>query len=442
MNELVVLLEGKEAGRVTRTGDRLAFRYNDGWRSDPLAYPLSLSMPLAARDHPHRVINAFIWGLLPDNDRTLERWARQFQVAARNGFALIGHVGEDCAGAVQFVRPERLDAIQQGGDIEWIDETEVGRRLRSVLADAGTGRSAGDNGQFSLAGAQPKTALLRDGKRWGIPSGRVPTTHILKPPSPALPGNAENEHFCLQVAAELGMRTAKSEVLNFDGQPAICVARYDRYRLGSDPAGPLFIRLHQEDMCQALAVHPEQKYENEGGPGAARILNLIRESVYEPLAAGSQLDGAAAEDIRSFVDALLFNWMIGGTDAHAKNYSFLIGPNVVRLAPLYDIASAYGLADTAPQRMKLAMKVAGHYRVCDIHLSHWREWARSAAIDPEALIDRIRSMSERLPDALQRVASRMRSQGLAHPIVDRLASELTSRSRQVARMAQSACQAE
>jgi len=104
MNELIVLLDGREAGRVLRKGDRLQFVYNDDWRRSDQAYPLSLSMPLAAGTHGHREINAFLWGLLPDNDRTLERWAREFHVSAGNAFALIGNVGEDCAGAVQFVR--------------------------------------------------------------------------------------------------------------------------------------------------------------------------------------------------------------------------------------------------------------------------------------------------------------------------------------------------
>lgn len=145
-------------------GDRLRFVYDEDWRHAPDAYPLSLSMPLAAAEHPHALIAAFIWNLLPDNEQTLDRWARQFHVSARNPFALIREVGEDCAGAVQFIRPERVDAVEGAdrGVVGWLDEGEIAERLRSVLSDAASGRTAGDNGQFSLAGAQPKTALLFD----------------------------------------------------------------------------------------------------------------------------------------------------------------------------------------------------------------------------------------------------------------------------------------
>src|SRR5581483_12024314 len=89
-------------------------------------------------------------------------------------------------------------------------------------------RKSNDTGQFSLAGAQPKTALLyRDG-RWGVPSGRIPTTHILKPPNDAFAGHAENEHICLRLASTLGLPTANSTVGKFKDEIAIVVERYDR----------------------------------------------------------------------------------------------------------------------------------------------------------------------------------------------------------------------
>lgn len=434
MNELIVLLEGREAGTVSRKGDRLQFAYNEDWRRDDDAYPLSLSMPLTARSHAHREINSFIWGLLPDNDRTLERWAREFQVSARNAFALIGNVGADCAGAVQFAKPDKLEEIERGGTIDWIDEVEIAKRLRSVLTDAGTGRTARDNGQFSLAGAQPKTALLQSGERWGIPSGRIPTTHILKPPSHALPGHAENEHLCLRLADALGLKTVESRVLFFDDQPTICVTRYDRFLLDSQSDPPEIARLHQEDMCQALAVHPERKYQNEGGPSAADIVRLITDSAGDPRRKGLDPSGAF-EDSWSFVDALIFNWLVGGTDAHAKNYSFLLGAQgLVRLAPLYDIASAYGFEDIAPQRMKLAMKVGNHYRVEEVVLRHWQEWAQETGFNEEAVTDRIRDLAARLPDAVGRVTHEMVSDGLNHPIIGRLQAALYARAERVGRM--------
>ena len=134
---LLVLLGGADVvGRVTQNDHgRLQFTYADSWLKAPDRYPLSLSMPLQRPEHPHQVIEAFLWGLLPDNTTVLSSWSKKFQVAARNPFALLSHVGEDCAGAVQFVRPERLDSVQNSkrGDIQWLTEEQVGERLQRFL---------------------------------------------------------------------------------------------------------------------------------------------------------------------------------------------------------------------------------------------------------------------------------------------------------------------
>ncbi|MEQ1930591.1 MAG: HipA N-terminal domain-containing protein, partial [Parvularculaceae bacterium] len=111
MSELIALLDGREVGNVRHERGRLSFVYSEEWRAAREAYPLSLSMPLAATEHPNAAIEPFLWGLLPDNERILAAWARRFQVSPRSAFALIAEVGEDCAGAVQFVRPERRDAL-------------------------------------------------------------------------------------------------------------------------------------------------------------------------------------------------------------------------------------------------------------------------------------------------------------------------------------------
>jgi len=97
----------------------------------------------------------------------------KFHVSARNAFGLIACVGEDCAGAVQFVRPERIEATlgEAPPPIEWLDEAAIAQRLRALREDHSAWRIPRDTGQFSLAGAQPKTALLFDNNRWNGPSG-------------------------------------------------------------------------------------------------------------------------------------------------------------------------------------------------------------------------------------------------------------------------------
>lgn len=413
--ELFVLLSDRVIGRVTQDDrTRLSFNYDEAWRDVRGAYPLSLSMPLAAIEHRHDAISAYIWGLLPDNELVLDRWAKRFQVSARNPFALIANVGEDCAGAVQFVRPERLDAVLAGeaGDVVWLEEAEIAARIRQLRDDQSAWRRPGDTGQFSLAGAQPKTALLLQDGRWGVPSGRIPTTHILKPPSADFDGHAENEHFCLALARALGLPVATSTVMRFEDEVVFVVDRYDRQATDRG-----VIRIHQEDMCQALGVPPTHKYENEGGPGISAIAGLLRENSRAP-----------AEDAQTFLDAVALNWLIGGTDAHAKNYSILIGAaGGIRLAPLYDVASILPYDDFDPMRVRLAMKIGGKYRLRDISPRSWDKVADELRLDRGALSQRIRAMADALPAAAEDVQREMRDAGMAHDIVDRLADMLKDR---------------
>jgi serine/threonine-protein kinase HipA len=423
LSELAVLLGGRLAGHIKPgRGGRLMWTYDDAYRraSDPTA--LSLSLPLVAREHRGPEVEAFLWGLLPDSERILDGLARRFHVSSGSLLGLLRHVGEECAGAVQLVVPERVEAIVRPGpdEIQWIDESNVAARLRALRVDPSASRAETDSGQLSLAGAQPKTALLFRKGRWGVPSGRTPTTHILKPPMIGLEGHVENEHACLSLAAELGLPAARTEVRWFEDECAIVVERFDRAR----EDGGRIRRLHQEDLCQALGVHPARKYENEGGPGASRIVALLRDHSQR-----------TERDIRAFVDALVLSWLIGGTDAHAKNYGLLHDSHgLVRLAPLYDVASILPYGDRFdPRRAKLAMKIGGEYRVRDIGTAEWRKLAKELRLDADDLIERIRVMARDVAPRFSAVRDRMRDEGLDHEILDRLAKALAKRAKECLR---------
>lgn len=385
---LEAIHDGRRVGRLTYADDRLGFVYADDWRANPGAFPLSLSIPLARPDHPDEAVRAFVSGLLPDDAEVLRRWGRRFQVSPRNPFRLLTHVGEECAGAVQFVPPDRVvpwlgDSPPAG--IDWLDEHDLVERIGDLIRDRSVARRLGDAGHFSLAGAQAKTALYRDPGtgRWGIPKGAIPTTHILKPNRGEFEAFEINEHFCLRLAAQIGLATARSWTETIGKTPVIIVERYDRA-----PLGDRIVRIHQEDTCQALARAPEDKYQNEGGPSAEEIFALIR-------ANSSQV----REDEERFLDALIFNYLIGGTDAHAKNYSLLLaGGGRVRLAPCYDLISILPYAPD-PRKVKLAMKIGGDYLLWKIGKAHWQKAAKEWKLDSGRVVDRIIRMASVLPEA-------------------------------------------
>ena len=337
---------------------------------------------------------------------------------------MLSAVGEDCPGAIQLVRPDRVDDVLQDDDqqIEWLTEADIAERLHILKQDQAAWRMARDAGQFSLAGAQPKTALLFDGQRWGVPSGPTLTTHILKPPINGLDGHAENEHLCLALARALGLPAARSEVRRFEDEVAIIVERYDRIRL----AGSIR-RLHQEDMCQVLGLPPTKKYQNEGGPGCAELCEAIWTHSGEP-----------GDDAWTFARAIMLNWIIGGTDAHAKNFSMLIGPQGRgRLAPLYDMASTlpYGFD---PMRLKMATKIGGKYLLEEVRSRHWAKFATEVRLPPADVIDKGRAIAETLTVVLAETVDDARVNGLDHPILQRMIEVLNARSERCARILEAA----
>lgn len=411
--ELWTLLDGKRIGTVwtDRAGD-LHFRYESAWRDSPDAIPLSLCLPFSFESFGQERIAAVLWGLLPDNEHTLQRWAQTYQVSARNPIALLAHVGEDCAGALQFIKPERLQDLLEGkmDGREPLDKADIADRLRRLRQDSGASRRPDDVGQFSLAGAQPKIALLKEEAQWYVPSGRIPTTHILKPPSGEFDGFAENEHFCLRLATELGMNSAQTQVVRFGDEKAICVERYDRYQR-EDGA---WQRIHQEDFCQALGTLPHRKYQNQGGPSPKSMAALLR-----------LRSSDAREDVEQLFLALGFNWMVAGTDAHAKNYSLLLGERGnIRLAPLYDISSALPYKKLPQRKINLAMKVGNHYRWWDVNINDWISLSSELSLEPDFVVDVLRGMASQLPDLALTEARRMREDDLDHPILLQLTDEI------------------
>ena len=423
IHELHALANGQAMGRVLWDSDkdRLGFEYDRAWQENPQAYPLSLSMPPAATSHGHAAVEPFLWGLLPDNNEILRRWGQRFHVSPRNPFRLLTHVGEDCAGAVQLVKPESVSdylAGSQKGKVDWLTDEEIAIRMELLRRDESVWRTGDDTGQFSLAGAQPKTAFYHDPRRdrWGVPSGAIPTTHIFKPAKGTFEGYAENEHFCLRLAQELGLPAASSRVLHFKGIPVIVVERYDRHREGNK-----VIRIHQEDTCQALGRMPQQKYQNEGGPSSREISGLLHDW---------SSDRQADEEV--FVKSLVLNWILFGTDGHAKNYSLLIAPgNQVRLAPLYDVASALPYPEAVPPRKaKLAMKIGGQYLVSRIGLHEWEKFAAEHRLDKYRLLETIVTMAKGLPDLVKSLEKEMRQQKISNALTKKLAQSLVVRSQE------------
>ena len=276
----------------------------------------------------------------------------------------------------------------------------MAQRLRDLRQDSTSWLGRSFTGQFSLAGGQAKTALLLRDERWGVPSGSAATTHIPKPAVAGLDDHDLNEHLCLDAARRAGLVAVRTKVTRFADESAVVVDRYDRREAGDE-----IIRVHQEDLCQALSKPPSLNYQNEGGPGPADVARLLR----------SAMPPRIADDaVWRFADALIWNKLIAGTDAHAKNYSLLLACNQVRLAPMYDVASALPY-DMHERRLRFAMKIGGDYLVFASR-NNWPGAARELSVDPDTtLVGRVRELAALVADVFADVAEAPEIEALGRP---------------------------
>lgn len=413
-SELLVLYHGDEVAHLhyDRSIDRLTWQYREDWFQSNQFFPASLS--IQKDDTSDETIRHVLQGYLPDNPEVLTSWGKRFHVSARNPFGLLENVGEDCAGALQYVRPERAPLIISGelDQLIPLNEEQLTRRMKDLRLQEQAIPLFDAEGRFSLAGAQSKDALHLKDDQWHLPLGNIPTTHILKPQLREYDHHSLNEHTCLALAKAAGLPSAESFLTTIAQEPVICVKRYDRH-LSED--GNIHWT-HQEDFCQALGIDPNAKYQSHGGPTPSQITALLTTYSSSPEA-----------DIDNFLRALALNWAILGTDAHAKNYSILHAPGgFLRLAPLYDLASFLPYRDPKSHKTKMAMKYGHTYHLHKIDRHQWETLATDCKLKPKRVLPLVEEFLERLRDEALPKTHATISQKHACPFLDELVEKIAA----------------
>ena len=413
---LAVLIAGRHAGVIDRSRRRLRLAYDPDYAADSAAVPLSLSMPLGERTAVGERVSGWLEGVLPGNDAVRSRWAAKHGALSSSPFDLLSTpIGLDLPGAVQTCpQSTAADIAARPSGIDWLSPAQFEDLIDKLVREQQWQR-AGARSAWSLAGAQSKTALVRDGDRWGEPTGNTPSTHIVKPSMRDLEDQAVNEHLCLAAARHCGLAVVGSDALCVGEHSVIAVRRFDRY-LGADGT---VARAHQEDLHQACGQPGVSIYQtSDGGHPIGRLARLFSDHSADPDA-----------DLRRFFDALVFSFLVCNSDAHSRNYSILLGAYQHRLAPLYDIWSLLPYDAGIARSHTLAMSALADQRILAAENPQaWITTAKAIGLPNLDGAERAAQLAAAVGPAFTRAADELPRDLRAAPVVATLTAAMTQRS--------------
>ena len=367
---LNVFLYSQKVGKLSEDDvGYLEFKY-----ANDAKWPISVRMPIRAKKYDRRYAEPFFDNLTPEGD-ALKLIADKFHISDQNTFSVLDKIGGDCAGAISLY-PDDMPNVDE--DLVEITDDKLVKIIQELPQNP---LLTGIEGapRLSLAGAQSKFAVVKgaDGKYYRS-TNTHPTTHIIKIVNMRFPELLNNELFCMKLAAKTlsGTGAVPVALRATSGHKYLEIERYDR-RVVADAQVE---RIHQEDFCQVLGYLERSKYQKDRGPSIRDVYNAILE-----------YSSAPATDAYRFVELVMFNYLIGNTDAHAKNFSILhedYGKNIT-LAPAYDLISVEAYPETTVDH-ETAMVINGKAKYDAITKKDWLALYEQLGLNPARVLQTLR----------------------------------------------------
>ncbi len=416
-------------GTITGQGPSdSVFRYDESYLQDQDAAAISLSLPLREDPFSAQQTSSFFEGLLPEGftRRAIAQWMH----ADEGDYLTILHgLGRECLGAISI----REEGETTDRYYERITKTQI-----QELAAEGASKSAEIVTQthLSLTGASGKVGLYYDAdhNEWYLPHGTAPSTHIVKQSHIRLDHLVTNEQLSLSTAARCQITVPQSFIINMgqgrEDEVLFATRRYDRlisneYDLAQIPVSPSSkersrrrggtsaktadahtlprpLRLHQEDFAQAMGIPSHAKYERKQSGYLKSMFDLLRRCSANPI-----------EDQLQLWDRIVFNWLIGNTDAHIKNFSLLYAPSLksIRLAPAYDIVSTTVYEQSTKE---MSFHIGRNILIDEIGRDSFQAAARDAGLGVRMAMQRFDRMCEMFRPALHQAAQELQRSGYSY----------------------------
>ena len=153
-------------------------------------------------------------------------------------------------------------------------------------------------------------------------------------------------------------------------------------------------------MAQAMGLPSSEKYEkNASDQYMKRMFDLLRHYSADPI----------TDQLRLW-DLIVFDYLIGNTDAHIKNFALLYGQShkSICLAPAYDIVSTSIYRQSTRD---MAFYIGNERSLDNLHIEHFREAASIIGIGEKMALLHYDKMCDRFEKALNQSSDELSSIG-------------------------------
>ncbi len=375
---LRALINQIEVGTLQEVNGLWSFTYSDAWLNDGQHFALSPHLPLTAEPQPdgatRRPVQWYFDNLLPEEGQR-RLLASDAHLDSADAFGLLAWYGAESAGSITLLPPEAEEPSNEA--LRPLADDALEERIRQLpkapLTHAAIKR-------MSLAGAQHKLAVVLQDEALFEPAGNTPSTHILKPnhPDDDYRHSVINEWFVMRLAKRLGLDVPDVH-RRYVPSPVYLIDRFDRVHAKTG-----WQRRHVIDACQLLGLDRSFKYSQ----GSMDNLAALAKACRSPAVARTRLFGW-----------LVFNILVGNSDAHLKNLSFLVSHEGVQLAPFYDLLSVACYDTPAfdkkawPDQTQLAWPILGVLHFSDIN--------RGLLLEAGAALNLAKGTADRLLESLR-----------------------------------------
>ena len=235
----------------------------------------------------------------------------------------------------------------------------------------------------SVAGVQEKLSLHLDVSHRNRPRLTIigfPSGYILKPQTAKYKQLPEFEHTAMLLAEVCGLPVVPHALIpiNKDNEIAFITKRIDRNDTG---------KIHMEDFCQASGNTTFNKYRSS----YEECMKLIDQYSDKPL----------FDKVKLFA-CLYFCFVIGNSDVHLKNFSFLMNDNgSLSLSPFYDLLPTKVILPSDHEDLGMLF----NNRKSNLHKHDFDQFVKNVGISNETKNKIIKSINDKYDDMVSIINS-------------------------------------